>query len=87
MFDFNARSGDLFAAEQGGTYAGAEVAAVVAWLRRQKVRGVGQSSGGPGVFAVVEDEGRGNWLRDRAREAFSGADVWLTAARNQGATS
>jgi beta-RFAP synthase len=55
LHDFNARAGGLFAAAQGGTYAGPHVAAAVAFLRGAGVRGVGQSSWGPAVFAVVGD--------------------------------
>jgi beta-RFAP synthase len=87
LFDFNARSGGLFAAVQGGTYAGAEVAAVVGWLRGQGVRGAGQSSWGPGVFGVVDDEDRGAWLLGRAREAFPAAQIGLSRARNHGAVT
>lgn len=78
LFDFNARSGDLFAAAQGGTYVG-PAAAVVAWLRAEGVRGAGQSSWGPAVFGVVADEGRGRWLAGRVEAAFPGARVWLAA--------
>jgi beta-RFAP synthase len=58
LHEFNARAGEAFAAEQGGTYASPAVAALVDWLRKQGVRGVGQSSWGPTVFAVVENEHR-----------------------------
>ena len=47
------RVGDYFAPAQGGRYASPAVAAVVARLRARGVRGVGQSSWGPTVFAVV----------------------------------
>jgi beta-ribofuranosylaminobenzene 5'-phosphate synthase len=86
LFDFNARSGELFAPVQGGAYVSA-AAAVVGWLRGAGVRGVGQSSWGPGVFAVIEDEDKGARLLGRVREAFPQAKHWLTKGRNQGATS
>src|SRR5262249_50423220 len=54
-FEFNARAGEVFAPIQGGTYAGYRTAELVGFLRRQGVRGVGQSSWGPGVFAIVGD--------------------------------
>jgi predicted sugar kinase len=53
MYEFNARVGDAFAPAQGGRYAGPAVAALVARLRGLGVTGVGQSSWGPTVFAVV----------------------------------
>jgi beta-RFAP synthase len=57
LYEFNARSGDLFAAVQGGRYSGPAVAALVARLRGMGVKGVGQSSWGPTVFAVVGSPG------------------------------
>ncbi len=53
VFEFNRRAGEPFAAAQGGAYAGPEVEAVVATIRGQGVKGVGQSSWGPSVFSVV----------------------------------
>jgi beta-RFAP synthase len=53
VHEFNRRAGEPFAAAQGGAYAGPEVEAVVAAVRRCGVKGVGQSSWGPSVFAVV----------------------------------
>jgi beta-ribofuranosylaminobenzene 5'-phosphate synthase len=53
VYELNARAGDAFAVAQGGRYAGPAVAAVIARLRAADVRGVGQSSWGPTVFAVV----------------------------------
>ena len=56
VYDFNRRVGEVFRPVQGGTYAHPRTAEVVAWLRQQGVRGVGQSSWGPAVFAAVEEE-------------------------------
>jgi len=53
LYEFNARVGDAFARVQGGRYAGPAVAALVDRLRGLGVKGVGQSSWGPTVFAVV----------------------------------
>ncbi len=52
--DYNAKSGTLFAAAQGGPYNGPEVTELVQRLLRRGARGVGQSSWGPGVFAWFE---------------------------------
>jgi beta-ribofuranosylaminobenzene 5'-phosphate synthase len=54
LHEFNARVGDVFAPAQGGRYASPAVADVVARLRARGVRGVGQSSWGPTVFAIVK---------------------------------
>src|SRR5262249_56077258 len=53
--EFNGRAGEPFAAAQGGPYASSEIADLIAEVRRAGVRGVGQSSWGPTVFAVVGD--------------------------------
>ena len=53
VYELNARAGDAFAAAQGGRYTGPAVAALVGRLRGLGVMGVGQSSWGPTVFAVV----------------------------------
>ncbi len=70
VYDFNARVGTLFASIQGGNYAHPGVAELVEWVRRQGVRGVGQSSWGPAVFAVVGDEEKAEHLASRIRVQF-----------------
>jgi beta-RFAP synthase len=57
VHEFNRRAGEPFAAAQGGAYASSEVAGLIADVRKCGVRGVGQSSWGPTVFAVVGDSG------------------------------
>lgn len=86
VHELNARAGEVFAAAQGGTYAPA-AAAWVAYLRRLGVAGCGQSSWGPGVFAVAGDEEQARWLAGRARAADAppAAAVVVTRARNRGA--
>jgi beta-RFAP synthase len=53
VYELNARSGDAFAPAQRGRYVGPAVAACVGRLRALGVKGVGQSSWGPTVFAIV----------------------------------
>lgn len=86
-YDFNARVGETFAVAQGGVYASPRVAELVAFLRGEGVRGVGQSSWGPGVFAFVGDEERAATLAARVRQRFGEAidQAWITRARNHGA--
>jgi beta-RFAP synthase len=88
LHDFNARVGAAFAPVQGGPYAGPRVAELVAWLR-QSCPGVGQSSWGPGVFAVVEDEERAAHLAGRVRRQFAlgPEEVVVTPACNGGAAT
>jgi predicted sugar kinase len=87
LYDFNLRAGQAFAAVQGGSYASRQVAELVAFVRRQGVRGVGQSSWGPAVFAVTKDPDQAMALADRLREHFrlGLAEVLVTPARNCGA--
>jgi beta-RFAP synthase len=83
LYDFNRRAGVLFKASQGGIYASPAVAELVTFLRAAGLRGVGQSSWGPTVFAIG----------DADRLAAVGADLAgrfptigcsITMARNQG---
>ncbi|MBA4191213.1 MAG: beta-RFAP synthase [Planctomycetaceae bacterium] len=55
IHEFNRRAGEPFAAAQGGPYASAAIAELIAELRHSGIRAVGQSSWGPTVFAVVPD--------------------------------
>jgi predicted sugar kinase len=61
---------------------------LVAFLRGQQVRGVGQSSWGPAVFAVVADADRAEYHAEKLRLRFAlpQAAVWTTPACNHGAT-
>jgi beta-RFAP synthase len=72
LFEFNALAGEFFAPLQGGIYATPQVAERIAFLRREGVRGAGQSSWGPAVFAVVGDEER---AADLAARLVSGLDL------------
>lgn len=56
LFQFGLAVGRSFAAAQGGPFAGPRLAALVEWIRAQGIRGVGQTSWGPTVFAVTPDE-------------------------------
>jgi beta-RFAP synthase len=87
LHDFNARAGKLFAGVQRGTYATPQAMELVRLLRRQGVRGVGQSSWGPAVFAVVADEDEGRHVARMLRERlpFAPGEVLVTAACNRGA--
>jgi beta-RFAP synthase len=87
LYDFNRRAGELFAPVQGGLYASAAVAEMVAFVRGHGVRGVGQSSWGPTVFAIVGDEERAKGVADLLRKRFGlgPVEVIITKACNAGA--
>lgn len=55
VHEFNRRAGEPFAAAQGGAYASAGIEELIAELRQSGIHGVGQSSWGPTVFAIVPD--------------------------------
>jgi beta-RFAP synthase len=88
LLEFNARVGELFASVQGGTYSSPRTEEVIRFVRRQGVKGVGQSSWGPAVFAVVADADQGEDLARRLRQRFLlGPDeVLCVCAANHGAT-
>ena len=58
VHEFNRRAGEPFAAAQGGSYSSGEVANLIARIRKLGVMGVGQTSWGPAVFAIVESQER-----------------------------
>ncbi|MBL8792332.1 MAG: beta-RFAP synthase [Planctomycetia bacterium] len=83
LYDFNRRVGELFAPVQGGPYAHPAAAEVVAFLRSRGVHGVGQSSWGPTLFAVIE-EARAEQLAEEIRRRLD-VSVIVTDAANDGA--
>lgn len=87
LHEFNATSGALFASVQGLTYADARIGQLVAALRQRGVPGVGQSSWGPAVFAVVDDPERARALAAWVREHVGLAETDVIQARgcNSGA--
>ncbi|MGC4006716.1 MAG: hypothetical protein QM811_27760 [Pirellulales bacterium] len=56
VYRYGHRAGECFVAAQGGPYADARIADIVARLRSLGVAGVGQSSWGPTIFAWFVDE-------------------------------
>jgi beta-ribofuranosylaminobenzene 5'-phosphate synthase len=56
LYRFNREAGSCFAPWQGGAFAGPNVSRLVDAIRQMGVRGTGQSSWGPTVFALVESQ-------------------------------
>ncbi len=56
VYEFNRAAGEAFTADQGGPYCCEKVTELISWLRAAGVAGAGQSSWGPTVFAMVENE-------------------------------
>ena len=70
-------NGRWFAPVQGGTYASGPSAELVRSMTEWGAPGVGQSSWGPTVYAIVEGEDAARRLADRARAVLGGAgDVY-----------
>jgi beta-RFAP synthase len=80
-------TGRWFAPAQGGTFASGTSAALVRRLREWGALGVGQSSWGPAVYAVVEGDAAAAALAERIRGELSGAGAVVEGAfRSSGAT-
>lgn len=56
LYEYNARVGDVFAPVQGGRYSSLAVESCIQRFRQLGVKGTGQSSWGPTVFAIVPKE-------------------------------
>lgn len=76
VFEYGWRAGMCFAAEQGGPFNGPVVTRLVEQLRRWGVTGVGQSSWGPTVFALMPDRANAEDLV--ARLQSSADSPWIT---------
>jgi beta-RFAP synthase len=85
LHEYNRLAGRMFADDQGGDYASAEVNELIATVRGVGVRGVGQSSWGPTVFAICPDEDAANRLRAELRMRDQQLEVTVTTAGGNGA--
>jgi beta-RFAP synthase len=72
VYEFNRRAGEPFAAAQGGIYAAPDIEELIQTITRKGVKGVGQSSWGPSVFAVIESNDRAKWLVEELKGAARG---------------
>lgn len=80
--------GDHFAPVQGARFLSTQVAEVLAWLRRQGVRGVGQSSWGPTGFALLGSEAEAQTLLQQLEKRSPvgrGLTFAIARGRNRGA--
>jgi beta-ribofuranosylaminobenzene 5'-phosphate synthase len=80
--------GEYFAPHQGGRFASQTGCEVVELATVRGAHGVGQSSWGPTVFALVSGEAAARTLADAIRAAFGDRLAWVgvSRARNQGAS-
>lgn len=86
LHDYGRLAGEHFREAQGGVFASPALTRVVEFLRSEGVLGVGQSSWGPSLFGLTDDEERARSLAARlSSQLGAGAPVIVTAARNAGA--
>jgi len=88
LYRYGCLAGKCFAPVQGGTFSSPQTARLIAWLREQGIAGVGQSSWGPTVFALLSNSQAADELHARLREhaEFSDYEFVIAAGANQGAT-
>lgn len=81
LYDFNRRVGAMFQQAQGGIYAHARLEQIVRCLRELGIKGVGQSSWGPAIFAVVPADQTSDLMQRIEMAGIAGRDeVIITRA-------
>lgn len=87
LYAYGCLAGDSFAFFQGDTFSHPTTRQRVEDLRRRGIAGVGQSSWGPTVFALIENQLAADALKEElsGEELYQDCDTWVTAARNEGA--
>jgi len=87
LFRYGRLAGECFAAKQGGPFASGRLADLVETIQRLGVVGVGQSSWGPTLFALLRDKAAAASFVDALeREPNSEElEISITAANNTGA--
>lgn len=85
---FGQEVGAYFAPLQSGTFGSRRMAELAGWLNRHGIRGVGQTSWGPTLFALCETESDAGRLAEQVRcwDRTGGCNVQIVAAKNSGAT-
>jgi beta-RFAP synthase len=85
LHEYNRLAGRMFADDQGGDYASPDVSELIATIRGLGVRGAGQSSWGPTVFAICPDTDAASRLRAELGKCGQQLDVTVTTASKNGA--
>jgi beta-RFAP synthase len=89
LYELQQTVGACFATAQGGVYADPLLQDIVSFIVAQGVRGVGQSSWGPTLYAVLPDEDSAEKLALLVESRFDlhgVGEVFVTAADNDGAS-
>lgn len=87
LFEFGRINGEYFTPVQGGQFADPRSAQLANWLQDAGCHGVGQTSWGPSLFALIRNDGEANQLKQAIAASPLGQEfeVLITQARNQGA--
>ncbi len=86
LYRFGYEAGTCFAARQGGPFAGPSIARLVETIRRTGVPGVGQSSWGPTVFALLPDQyAAGQFAEAMRRHTEPDDAITISPVNNTGA--
>jgi predicted sugar kinase len=87
LYRYGCLAGKCFEPVQGGIFSSPETARLIAWLRGQGIVGVGQSSWGPTVFALLPNTKTAQELRAVLldQSEFSDYEFVVAAGANQGA--
>jgi len=80
LYRYGVLAGSCFSSQQGGPFASKRTSQLVETIRGLGIAGVGQSSWGPTVFALVRDPSQANRLVEQLRGLSGGADLELTVA-------
>lgn len=86
VYRYGRMAGECFAARQGGVYASPAIERLVDRCRREGVRGVGQSSWGPTVYALCSSQSAAEALAAQLGNSaeVASADIIITAVSNVG---
>jgi len=85
LYRYGYQAGLCFAARQGGAFASPRVASLVEHLRGRGVRGVGQSSWGPTVFALCQDGREAAQIGQELAATVDAAQIVVAQASRGGA--
>jgi beta-ribofuranosylaminobenzene 5'-phosphate synthase len=81
VYRFGKLAGRCFASVQGGPFATSEIARLVDSIRAYGVKGAGQSSWGPTVFAITANDAQAGLLQDWLHGSLGIAPGSITMAR------
>lgn len=86
IYDYGLTAGRCFSTVQGGPFANPELQATVQLIRELGLPGVGQSSWGPTLFAIAENQQQAEQVRSEliAASTLAEDDITVTQARNHG---